>query len=71
MNSLATEFETRARFVRIDADEEGQLQAAFDSYSFPTYLVFKDGVEVDRLTLNFTEIRLEARLRGMVESALE
>ena len=71
MHALAEEFEGRARFVRVDADSEGRLKKAFDSGSFPTYIVFRGGVEVDRLTFNFTGIRLESRLRGMVERALE
>ena len=71
VHALADEFQGQARFVRVDADSEGLLQEAFDSSVFPTYLVFKDGVEVDRLTFSFTAILLEERLRGMIAGALE
>ncbi len=71
LHSLADEFRGRARVASVDADREGEVLAAFDASSFPTYLVFRDGVEVDRLRLNFIPWRLESRLRGMLERALD
>lgn len=71
MNTLAEEFEGRARFVVVEADREGQVLARFDASSFPAYIVYRDGVEVTRLTLNFASIFMEERLRGMVEGALD
>lgn len=44
---------------------------AFEAGGFPTYIVFKDGEEVDRLLLNFVPLFLESRLRGMIEGAID
>ncbi len=71
LHSLADEFRGRARVASVDADRSGELLAAFDASSFPTYLLFRDGVEVDRLRLNFIPWRLESRLRRMLERALD
>ncbi len=71
IKSLAQEFEGRAAFVQIITREDGPNMTAFDIGSYPGYLVYRDGVEVDRLTLNFAAWGLESRLRGMVDSALE
>ncbi len=71
MNELAREFEGRARFVVVEADRAGDVLESFGASSFPAYLVFNDGVEVSRLSLNFTSVFLEERLRGMVNDALE
>ena len=71
MKKLADEFAGRARVVTVDAARDGEILKAFGASRFPTYLVFKDGVEVDRLTLNFVPLFLEKRLRGMIEGAIE
>jgi thioredoxin-like negative regulator of GroEL len=68
---LAVEFEGRARVVSVDLDREGVVQEAFSVDGIPAYVVFRDGVEVDRLTPNIVGWFLEARLRRMVERALE
>lgn len=71
MKSLAREFESRVRFVLVEADEPGKLLERFDAGSFPSYLLFEDGEEVDRLTLNFAPWFLEDRLRSMLDHALD
>ena len=68
MQSLAEEFAGRARFVQVDASPDGKLLESFGASSLPTYIVFRDGVEVDRLTLNVIPLFLENRLRRMVTS---
>jgi thioredoxin-like negative regulator of GroEL len=71
LHSLAAEFHGRARVASVDADREGEVLAAFEASSFPTYLVFRDGAEVDRLRVNFIPWLLESRLRRMLERALD
>ncbi len=68
---LAVEFNGRASFVKVDTSQDDGVLATFDSGSYPTYIVFRDGVEVDRLTINFAPWFLESRLRNMVENALD
>jgi thioredoxin-like negative regulator of GroEL len=50
----------------VDADPAGEVLASFGASSLPTYIVFRDGVEIDRLTLNVLPLFIEQRLRGMV-----
>ena len=71
IESLADEFEGRARVVKVEVDRKGETLASFDASSLPSYLVFRDGVEVDRIRLRFLDWWLERRIRGMVEGALE
>lgn len=71
MNALAEEFSGRVRFVVVEADRKGQVLRDFGFGSFPAYLVFRDGQEVDRLSLAFMPFFFEGRLRSMVADALE
>jgi hypothetical protein len=71
VESLAREFEGVVSFVKVETREDDATLEAFDAGGYPAYLVFVDGVEHDRLTLNFAPWLLEERLRGMVEGALE
>ena len=66
MQSLAEEFAGRVRFVRVDTAPDRKVLESFGASSLPTYIVFRDGVEVDRLTLNVIPLFLENRLRGML-----
>jgi len=71
VNALAEEFQGRARFVIVEAGADRQVLDDFDVESFPAYLVFRDGKEVDRLTLSFSSLFLEQRLRRMLAAAIE
>ena len=68
---MTEEFAGRARVVKVELDREGVALASFDVSGIPGYLVFEDGVEVDRLRFTFVDWWLEGRLRGMVERALD
>ncbi len=70
IEALADEFAGRVRFVTVDVDPEGDLLEAFDSKGVPTYLVFRQGVEVDRLAPLLFDWRTEQRLRSRIEDAL-
>ena len=66
MEKLAAERED-VRFVKVEVDRDGEVLEHFDTSALPTYLVFRDGVEIDRMTLTFMPLLLESRLRGMLE----
>ncbi len=70
IEDLAAQFGNRARFARVQVDTAGDVLDAFDVSSFPAYVVYRDGVEVDRLN-GFTSWFLEARIARMVERALD
>lgn len=70
IEALAEEFAGRVRFVKVDVDPDGDLLEAFDSKGVPTYLVFRQGVEIDRLAPLLFDWRTEQRLRSRIEDAL-
>ena len=57
-------------FVKVDATEDDGTLEAFGASSYPVYIVFRDGREVDRLTLNFAPWLIEERLHRMIKGAL-
>jgi thioredoxin-like negative regulator of GroEL len=70
IENLAARFSGRARFAQVQVDTAGDVLEAFDTSSFPAYIVYRDGVEVDRLR-GFTSWFLETRIERMVERALD
>ena len=69
IEKLATEFDGRARVVKVEFDRGDDVLTAFDASGIPVYLLFRDGVEVDRVS-GVIAVFLEARLRRALESAL-
>ena len=43
LRALETEWEGRARFVRVDVDANAALSARYDVLSLPTVILFADG----------------------------
>ncbi len=70
ISALADEFAGRVRFVKVDVDKEEAVREAFGISSIPSYLVFKDGHEVDRIRMG-SGFLLERRIRWMLDSALD
>jgi thioredoxin-like negative regulator of GroEL len=70
VEKLAREFRGKARFVKVRTVEDGGTLEAFGASRYPAYILFRDGREIDRLTLNFAPWLIEERLRGMIEGAL-
>lgn len=60
----------RARIVRVDVEPDNGVLAAFESRGLPTYLIFRDGVEVDRLAPLVIDWMTKERLRRLIQSAL-
>jgi thioredoxin-like negative regulator of GroEL len=71
IEDLADEFAGRVRVVKVDVDPEGPVLTAFEASGVPTYLVFRDGVEVDRLSPLLVDWLTEERLRKRIRAALE
>jgi thioredoxin 1 len=49
LEELAEDLDGRLRVVRINVDENPELASRYDVYAIPTFIIFRDGVEVDRL----------------------
>ncbi len=71
IEDLANEFAGRVRFVKVDVEEESDTLASFSASAVPTYIVFRDGVEVERLAPRLTDWWTGARLRSRIEAALK
>jgi thioredoxin-like negative regulator of GroEL len=71
VESLAREFAGRARVVTVHVDRDGQIGEQFDARGLPSYLVFLDGREVNRINLSFVDWFLEARFRRILNNALK
>lgn len=46
---IAGEYEGRVKIVKVDVDENRQSAMQYNIRSIPSLLIFKDGVEVDRI----------------------
>ena len=69
MQALAEEFSGRARLVKVHVDREGGVQEQFEASGLPVYLLFRDSVEIDRLS-RFPWF-FESRLRRMLTAAVD
>ena len=49
INDLADELEDKVKIAKIDIESAQRTAASFQVTSIPTIIVFKDGVEVERL----------------------
>ena len=48
MDTLAEEFEGKAKIVKINVDEEGELALSYQVMSIPTVFLFQNGEIVDK-----------------------
>jgi thioredoxin-like negative regulator of GroEL len=71
IESLAAEFAGRARFAKVHIDQDGAIQEKFGASGIPSYILFKNGQEVDRILVSFVGWFLESRVRRMVNGALD
>jgi len=57
-NQVAKEMSLKVSLIKVNSDEEQNLSARYAIRSIPTLIVFKNGVEVDRLSgaLNATRL---------------
>ena len=70
IEELADEFAGRIRVVKIDVEPDDGVLEAFGSRGLPTYLVFRDGVEVDRFAPIVLDWKTKERVRSKIERAL-
>ena len=49
MDQLSEEFEGKAKIVKVDIYENGELALEYGVMSIPTVIVFKDGAEADKV----------------------
>jgi len=57
-SSVASKFPLKTLFTKVNTEDEQNLGARFGIRSIPTLIVFKDGVEVDRVSGAMDETNL-------------
>jgi thioredoxin 1 len=62
VEDLADEFSGKAKIGSIDIDDAQELAGKFDVSSIPTFIIFKDGKEVERLNGSMTQDELSEAL---------
>jgi thioredoxin 2 len=62
LDQLAHEYRGRARIAKLNTDQNPQISARFGIRSIPTMLIFKKGVQVDRLTGALPKQEIERHL---------
>ena len=50
MESLENDFKNTAVVGKVNVDEENQLASQFSIRAIPTVIIFKDGVEIERMS---------------------
>ena len=66
IEALASELSGRVRVAKLNTDENPQTSARFKVQSIPLLLIFKDGVEVDRLVGAYPKEEILRRLQALV-----
>ena len=64
LDELASEMQGKARFVKMNVDENPQVAGQFGIMSIPTLIVFKDGKPVNKLIGGQPKPQLKAFVEG-------
>ena len=64
--AVAAKFPLKARFLKVDTDEAGDLGQQYRIQSIPTLIAFKGAKEVDRVSGALPEAQLEAWVKRFV-----
>lgn len=66
LEGLASEMEGKAKFIKVDIDQNSDLANEFQIVSVPTMIIFKNGQKVDQM-VGFLP---KERIQEMIESNL-
>jgi len=61
---VAGEMKDKAKFGKVNVDEEGELAQRFQVMSIPTLIVFRDGEQVDRISGLASKEDLVEKIKG-------
>ena len=66
VEEMAEKFSGKIKFGKINIDNEADLASKFGVMSIPTLIVFKDGVELDRIMGAMPAEQLEEKLNSLL-----
>jgi len=64
---LATEFDGKVKFGKVDVDEEPTLAKEYDISAIPSLLIFKDGKMVNQFVGVSTKVELKTALEKLTQ----
>lgn len=65
LDELATEFQGKVRFAKVNVDECREVPAKFGIRGIPTLILFKNGKKVNELVGNQPKDRIKSMLSGV------
>ena len=65
VDELAHELEGEARIAKVDVEEHGELAERFGVHSIPTFILFRDGKELERVTGMVPKSTLKSKLEAL------
>jgi thioredoxin 1 len=71
VEEMASEYDNALKVVKVDASQNRRLCLNLRVMNLPSYLLFKDGKEVDRLTEEVDRKKLKNFVADFVESQEE
>lgn len=63
MRAAARELEGSAKFIEVNCDERPELKAKYHIHAYPTFILFRDGMEAWRAEGRIPERELDAMVR--------
>jgi len=70
LNELATQFGERIKIIKIDGEENSDLVQRYSVMGFPTMILLKNGIEVDRSVGFMAGEQSKLRLKNWIEANL-
>jgi thioredoxin 1 len=62
VDALSAEYEGRAKVVKLNVDEDPEIEARYGVRSIPTLIVFKNGAPVDSLIGAYPKGKIAAKI---------
>jgi len=66
IDALSTEYEGRAKVVKLDVDDEAEIEARYSVKSIPTLIFFKNGEAVDILIGAYPKPVIAAKIDALL-----
>ena len=67
VEALEESYEGRLKLVKVNAPENREVCRELEVLGLPTYLLYRDGAEVERMTGDPSKADIEAAVRTLVE----
>ena len=67
VEALEESYDSRLKLVKVNAPDNRQVCRDLHVFGLPTYVLYRDGSEVDRLTGDPSKADIEAAVRQLVE----